>query len=100
LSFDLQRNISCDTGVLMAGGIMPRYRTEAGVLLLVGLALSFAGSTLAGQEKSKAKEPKEIDAGIKISTQATARELGLLVYPGGRQHGDDRRTPPGRIWGF
>src|SRR5579884_1541216 len=84
----------------MAGGIMPRYRTEAGVLLLVGLALSFAGSTLAGQEKSKAKEPKEIDAGIKISTQATAREVGLPVYPGATPHRDDKEDSSGANLGF
>jgi hypothetical protein len=79
---------------------MPRYRTEAGVLLLVGLALSFAGSTLAGQEKSKAKEPKEIDAGIKISTQATAREVGLPVYPGATPHRDDKEDSSGANLGF
>jgi len=61
-------------------------------------AMTLAGSAVA-QDKDKDKDEGEInvsiqgkdtDAGLVISAQATAKDIGLPLYPGARPHKDDK----------
>ena len=45
---------------------------------------------------------KDVDAGVKISTQATGKEVGLPLYPGSKPHRDDKDDSPAAnlgLWG-
>lgn len=81
--------------------MIPRHlrtmRTEA--LVLSGLMLCSAASTrAAGRQRGS----KDSDAGVKVSKQATAKEVGLPVYPGSTPHRDDKDDSPAAnlgLWG-
>lgn len=66
-------------------------------------AMTLAGSAVA-QDKDKDKDKGEInvsiqgkdtDAGLVISAQATAKDIGLPLYPGARLHKDDKDDSSG-----
>jgi len=79
----------------------------AGVLFCV--ATSLAAVAVAGQDKDKDKggvnvtiQGKDTDAGLVIKSQATAKEVGLPLYPGSRPHKDDKDDSSGAnvgLWG-
>jgi len=61
-------------------------------------AMTLAGSAVA-QDRNKDKDKdginvtvqgKDTDAGLVISAQATAKDIGLPLYPGARPHKDDK----------
>ena len=57
----------------------------AGIALLV--LLCAATLPLRAQEKKESKD--QSDAGLVLSAHATAKEVGLPIYPGGRPHKDE-----------
>lgn len=90
---------------------MPGKRVVIAVLFCV-LACSLAGITSArrqDQNKDKNKDginvsiqTKDSDAGLVIKTQATAKEVGLPLYPGSRPHKEDKDDSSGAnlgLWG-
>lgn len=90
---------------------MPGKRVVIAVLFCV-LACSLAGIPSArrqDQNKDKNKDginvsiqTKDTDAGLVIKTQATAKEVGLPLYPGSRPHKDDKDDSSGAnlgLWG-
>ena len=71
----------------------------AGIAALTGVVLCSAAPAHAtgGQGSSK-----NSDAGIRISKEATAKEVGLPVYPGATPHRDDKNDSPAAnlgLWG-
>jgi hypothetical protein len=95
-----------------ASGRLPR-RPHAARFALIGAAL-FAWlapglSSSAAQEKDKSKDGisvtvqgKDTDAGLVVSGNPTAKEVGLPVYPGARLHKDDKDDSAGvklGLWG-
>lgn len=88
-------------------------RVVIGVVFCL-LAFSIAGVTFAqrqdqDKEKDKGKDGvsvtiqgKDTDAGLVIKTQATAKEVGLPLYPGSRPHKDSKDDSSGAnlgLWG-
>jgi len=70
----------------------------AGLLLLLGAATPLA---LRAQDE-KTKKSTEVNAGITVSAQATAREVGLPIYPGAKAHkeaGEDSGAANLGLWG-
>jgi hypothetical protein len=86
-------------------------RTSAGIGL--GAMLLLAANVLAGQENTKKDKSKdkefsitvqgpETDAGLIVSARATAKEVGLPIYPGAVPHKDkDDDSPAAKLgmWG-
>lgn len=61
------------------------YWTKCGI---VSLALLYAATLqLRAQDKKGSKD--QGDAGLILSTHATAKEVGLPIYPGARPHNDE-----------
>jgi hypothetical protein len=100
----MRRNIVSSACVLQDDGgvhVNPRHlRTIAtGIAALTGLVLcSAAPAQAAGRQGSS----KNSDAGIRISKEATAKEVGLPIYPGATPHRDDKNDSPAAnlgLWG-
>lgn len=71
---------------------------RATTLVLAGLMLCAAGPARAGGQGSS----RNSDAGIRISKEATAKEVGLPIYPGATPHRDDKNDSPAAnlgLWG-
>jgi hypothetical protein len=75
---------------------------------ILGVASIVAVSARAqNQDKDKGAinvtiQGKDTDAGLVIKTQATAKEVGLPLYPGSRPHKDDKDDSSGAnlgLWG-
>ncbi|MGA2421186.1 MAG: hypothetical protein ABSG69_13985 [Candidatus Acidiferrum sp.] len=72
--------------------------------LLLGAGFLLAASTpsVLGAQDDKAKKSGDLNAGITISAQATAKEVGLPIYPGAKAHkeaGDDSDAANLGLWG-
>lgn len=81
----------------------------------MGMAVGLLAVAMAGvgygrpQDKDKSKDGinvtvqgKDTDAGLVIKSQATAKEVGLPLYPGSRPHKDDKDDSSGAnvgLWG-
>jgi len=85
---------------------MSKRVVVAGLLCVASLATSALAQN---QDKDKDKggvsvtiQGKDTDAGLVIKTQATAKEVGLPLYPGSRPHKDDKDDSSGAnlgLWG-
>lgn len=75
--------------------------------LLCGASLVAGNAVAQNQDKDKGGvnvtiQSKDTDAGLVIKTQATAKEVGLPVYPGSRPHKGDKDDSSGAnlgLWG-
>ena len=99
---------------LRCKGMLSWRRTALAGIALAGMT-TLAAISLTGQEKApkdtrKDKELSvtvqgpETDAGLIVSAQATAKEVGLPVYPGSKPHKDqdkDNDSPAAKLglWG-
>jgi hypothetical protein len=80
-------------------------------VLMSGGSLLAASALAQNQDKDKDKDKgginvtiqsKDTDAGLVIKTQATAKEVGLPLYPGSRPHKDEKDDSSGAnlgLWG-
>jgi hypothetical protein len=69
------------------------------VLLVVFWAVAVA---LAAQEKKSSGDKETGGAGLIVSSEATAKEVGLPIYPGARPHKDEHNDSPATqlgLWG-
>jgi len=69
-------------------------------MLVAALLLLLALNPLRAQDTSK--KSGDLNAGITISAQATAKEVGLPVYPGAKPHKDSSEDSSGAnlgLWG-
>ncbi|MFI5056875.1 MAG: hypothetical protein ACHQLQ_01710 [Candidatus Acidiferrales bacterium] len=65
-------------------------RTELRPVPIVLLALFFAvAMSLPAQDKKSSGSEEEGGAGLIVSSKATAKEVGLPIYPGARPHKDE-----------
>jgi hypothetical protein len=79
------------------------------VALLCGTTITAVGTLAQNQDQSKDKDginvsikTKDTDAGLVINTQATAKQVGLPLYPGSRPHKDNKDDSSGAnlgLWG-
>ncbi|HEY2459312.1 MAG TPA: hypothetical protein VGI16_00820 [Candidatus Acidoferrum sp.] len=81
------------------GGRMRKHRR---VMVALGMAIGLAGfaGAMWGQSGDSGKNQKS--AGIVISAEATAKEVGLPLYPGAKPHKDEGEDSPAAqlgIWG-
>ncbi len=92
----------------LAGGKAWRAEFGRGVVLRIALcgALGLAVHALNAQEKGginvSVQGKDGSDAGLIISAEATAKEVGLPMYPGARPHKDDAKDSPAAklgLWG-
>jgi len=92
----------------LAGGKAWRAEFGRGVVLRIVLcgALGLAVHALNAQEKGginvSVQGKDGSDAGLIISAEATAKEVGLPMYPGARPHKDDAKDSPAAklgLWG-
>lgn len=77
--------------------------------VLVCASASFVAAGILAQEKDKSKDgievtvrSKDTDAGLIIKAEATAKEVGLPLYPGSRPHKDNKDDSSGAnlgLWG-
>jgi hypothetical protein len=78
-------------------------RISAGVLAgLLVLAASHAPRVVRAQDASSSKKSKSASAGILVSEEATAKEVGLPIYPGAKPHKDPSDDSPAAqlgLWG-
>jgi len=100
-----------NAGLRRNGIVRLRARMLAGIALAVMLVL--VGSSLRAQEKapkdtskdneiSVTLQGKETDAGLIVSARATAKEVGLPIYPGATPHQDkDNESSAAKLgmWG-
>jgi hypothetical protein len=63
-------------------------RSRTGTIILLGL-LSLAAFPLIAQEKKESSRRDQSGAGVFVSAEATAKEVGLPIYPGARPHKDE-----------
>ncbi len=92
----------------LASGKAWRAEFGRGVVLRIALcsALGLAVHALNAQEKGginvSVQGKDGSDAGLIISAEATAKEVGLPMYPGARPHKDDAKDSPAAklgLWG-
>jgi len=76
---------------------MRRRVVFVGLLCVLGMVAVGVGARAQNQDKDKDKgginvtiQGKDTDAGLVIKTQATAKEVGLPLYPGARPHKDEK----------
>jgi len=70
-------------------------------IVLLALFCAVAMSLTAQDKKSSGSEEKG-SAGLIVSSKATAKEVGLPIYPGARPHRDDHNDSPATqlgLWG-
>jgi hypothetical protein len=70
-------------------------------IILLALFCAVAMS-LAAQEKKSSGDKEKGSAGLIVSSEATAKEVGLPIYPGARPHKDDHNDSPATqlgLWG-
>jgi hypothetical protein len=63
-------------------------RSRTGTIILLGL-LCLAAFPLMAQEKKESSRRDQNGAGLILSAKATAKEVGLPIYPGARPHKDE-----------
>jgi hypothetical protein len=89
-------------------------RNRVGLVAIACGALTFAAARVVAQDQSDQNKDKDkgginvtiqgkdTDAGLVIKTQATAKEVGLPLYPGSRPHKDEKDDSSGAnigLWG-
>jgi hypothetical protein len=63
-------------------------RSRTGTIILLGL-LCLVALPLISQEKKESSRRDHSGAGLIVSAEATAKEVGLPIYPGARPHKDE-----------
>ncbi len=79
----------------------PANAIRYAVLCIAALLLLVALNPLRAQDDSS-KKSTDINAGITLSGQATAKEVGLPIYPGAKSHKDSGEDSSGAnlgLWG-
>lgn len=84
----------CGAGALSKPALFGMFFCMFGLLAMPAAASARAGAFAGEQDQS--------GAGVMVSKQATAKDVGLPVYPGARAHKDDKGDSPSvqmGIWG-
>jgi hypothetical protein len=80
----------------------PTYPQMPPVPIVLLAIFCAVGLSLAAQEKKSPGDKEKGSAGVIVSSEATAKEVGLPIYPGARPHRDDHNDSPATqlgLWG-